>query len=68
LLLQRDQVHCCLMTKLAQGMQSPQFSNVLNTLYDGTPESTRSIPNMSVFDYPISGTTHQQQQQAPKPG
>ncbi|KAL0053840.1 hypothetical protein WJX82_011585 [Trebouxia sp. C0006] len=50
----REQVHVYLMTQLIQGMQSPQFSNALNALYDGTPESTRSIPNISVFDYPIS--------------
>lgn len=38
--------------KLFQCAQFPQISQVLDALCDSTQESTRSIPDMSVFDYP----------------
>ncbi|DBA91661.1 TPA: hypothetical protein ACH3X1_003264 [Trebouxia sp. C0004] len=52
LLLQAGQVSYILKLKLLQCMQFPQISRVFDALYDGTKESTRSIPDMSVFDYP----------------
>jgi len=58
LLLQAEQADFTLTLKLLQCMQFPHIAKVLNVLYDGTQESTGSLPDMSLFDYLTTGTMH----------
>ena len=58
LLLQAEQADFTLMLKLLQCMQFPHIAKVLKVLYDGTQESTGSLPDMSVFDHLTTGTVH----------